>query len=1563
MSDSVTLPNFTSFELTLLLNDEVTEQSIESIENLANKIFIDSQNKDDIIIKKESTNFFRKNILFNGYTTSIRLTGFFQINSLLFLKFLEYLKATFIPIHVNYSLRVRKFPRNYIDFNVVNESICVQSLGWGNLHYPNRFYDHFNVTKEWSNLFMRKNRGFEYIDEKLKIIQSMFVNFNHNSKLINVYFSIPKCNIDMSCQQFDNSLARLNLIYNNIEKVSITDLVYFPQKDEYSATFNIWTKKPVYLKVLEFGEVIKTSKGDRRRAKFVQVRSFVEKDAKYVVSSIHESSIFYLQMQLKSKEFFNLVERFVTLTNKIVEFVNWEKIVVSKYNYCDKPYDDVNCRKLINSIRNFPLAYLIEAIFSRGFIIYDQLLLNKEKRDNFLSKIFFQFKENERATLKTLEILLDKLTELNCLKDVNEMLECIYRHETLNLCVTNATNEKDLMENRVYVRRLIVTPTRRIYKIPQLLVDNRMLRKHDPTGNKTIRVHFRSDENFPIKYIKNEKIYESIFSEIFENGMIVGCQLFNFLGSSNSQLRQGGSYFFRGTRLDIMNIRKSFGSIKQDAVPKMMARIGQCFTQSRIAKYAVVDQKKTIREKDYYSSIWKNSNEKAKCFSDGCGMISYEMGKKILKSMPNINKVPSCFQFRFRGYKGVLAVHPILDKINNEMKPVSGEDKAFVDCIFRESQSKFRGKSEEKNLEIVKASFPALLCLNRPLINVMDQVSKIQSPESNIRLRNKVHELVDEHLLKIRKSLLTEEGAFEILTSINLRMFGIQRMFLLKVVSFLKEPFFRNICNAYARYHIYGSLKRLNIPLPPTSGRVMFGVIDETGILEYGQVFIQYSEDINYMEMNYSTEIRRKIHVGNVMITKSPTIVSGDLRIFEAVDVPELYYMVDVVVFPRDGPRPHPDEMAGSDLDGDEYAIFFDSSLFVEYNMPAFDFDAGNTIKEVIRGVENDNDLDRKLKEFYKTFLKVDGIPPLAKAHLVQSDFFGIESEIANNIAIKYTQSLDFAKTGEFPEPLTYGWNKNLPPEKPTVVPDFMEYKSFNQPIYKSERLIGELHRRYQSIDRLLKSQFNNDNIKESMNELFIIDGWEEQKEKANEFFCKYSEMLSTLKSTYGILSEEELFSGLIMPDRNANVENFIDDQTSIIEAETLIQEKLSKVIFKIKCQILETFNELKYFYPLLISEERNKRIQYVLTTSLHEYPEDLKKFVSASYYVSFEKSNNNELECYSFPWIFWDVLKNIAFLKLLNLSKRNRFHRILTSNPLTDYIMDYCESREILIAGFVESIRLNNDLGLCYKYIKKYKNLDKLLFFLNIWAHQHGLLTRIEDKKMTVLFIEILNGYYYGISCETFQILENISIMTDEEFENEVDINGCNKGIGQYCIQILSTLSLHRMKSTKFLSLEEKNLHYKFLIRDEELIEISEVASYTINKLTFGRSYEEFPQKNKDDQEKDNRLLSNFIFNISLPTYSKIDHKEVIEKLRKIIGLTSIKKHKTITNRRGYKNITTWSVKPVGTYKAINKFASFIRPEIPQTMVVDKEIDISLYVANKLYYKIVNCSILCSRI
>ena len=105
----------------------------------------------------------------------------------------------------------------------------------------------------------------------------------------------------------------------------------------------------------------------------------------------------------------------------------------------------------------------------------------------------------------------------------------------------------------------------------------------------------------------------------------------------------------------------------------------------------------------------------------------------------------------------------------------------------------------------------------------------------------------------------------------------------------------------------------------------MFGIVDETGLLQYGQVFCQYTElDTERLDDameggsnrgHRPSEVQHVV-VGKIVVTKNPCHHPGDLRTFEAVDIPKLRHLVDCIVFPQQGERPHPNEISGSDLDG-----------------------------------------------------------------------------------------------------------------------------------------------------------------------------------------------------------------------------------------------------------------------------------------------------------------------------------------------------------------------------------------------------------------------------------------------------------------------------------------------------------------------------------------------------------------------------------------------------------------------------------------------------------------------
>ena len=95
------------------------------------------------------------------------------------------------------------------------------------------------------------------------------------------------------------------------------------------------------------------------------------------------------------------------------------------------------------------------------------------------------------------------------------------------------------------------------------------------------------------------------------------------------------------------------------------------------------------------------------------------------------------------------------------------------------------------------------------------------------------------------------------------------------------------------------------------NGRTMMGCLDETGTLEYGQVFVQYSVSKHRQFSKDSLltfndgRVDKNNHVveGKVVVTKNPCLHPGDLRVLKAVDAVVLHHMVNCIVFPQKGNR------------------------------------------------------------------------------------------------------------------------------------------------------------------------------------------------------------------------------------------------------------------------------------------------------------------------------------------------------------------------------------------------------------------------------------------------------------------------------------------------------------------------------------------------------------------------------------------------------------------------------------------------------------------------------------
>jgi len=105
-----------------------------------------------------------------------------------------------------------------------------------------------------------------------------------------------------------------------------------------------------------------------------------------------------------------------------------------------------------------------------------------------------------------------------------------------------------------------------------------------------------------------------------------------------------------------------------------------------------------------------------------------------------------------------------------------------------------------------------------------------------------------------------------------------------------KEPFLSSLLRNIYEYKLNNLMKKARIQISPNDGRIMMGTADESGSLCYGEVFVQYSVDID------RPQAETKILEGPVVIAKNPCFHPGDMRKFTAVNNPLLKHVIDCVV-------------------------------------------------------------------------------------------------------------------------------------------------------------------------------------------------------------------------------------------------------------------------------------------------------------------------------------------------------------------------------------------------------------------------------------------------------------------------------------------------------------------------------------------------------------------------------------------------------------------------------------------------------------------------------------------
>jgi RNA-dependent RNA polymerase len=294
-------------------------------------------------------------------------------------------------------------------------------------------------------------------------------------------------------------------------------------------------------------------------------------------------------------------------------------------------------------------------------------------------------------------------------------------------------------------------------------------------------------------------------------------------------------------------------------------------------------------------------------------------------------------------------------------------------------------------------------------------------------------------------------------------------------------------------------------------GRMLYGIVDDTNSLDYGEVFIQISGETDDDE----EEALRVITAERVLVTRMPCHHPGDVLLLTAVDKPRLRHLVDCIVFPAKGRRPHPTEMSGGDLDGDEYWACWNEKLVdqVKCLYPAAEYAAPEKPK-----IDGEPTMEMMVDFILDILVNGDQVGILSRRHLALSTRHTPAHPDAIDLARHISDSLDFPKTGV--SSMTPKLFRSLNVHD---YPDFMQNKM--KKTFESDKVLGILFR--DLVETLtIHSSLNDTVTPVFIDQDLLVDGYQTYLGEAKTEYDDYCSKMQTIMNTYDLQHESELITG-----------------------------------------------------------------------------------------------------------------------------------------------------------------------------------------------------------------------------------------------------------------------------------------------------------------------------------------------------------------------------------------------------------------------------------------------------
>ncbi|KAJ5372624.1 hypothetical protein N7517_004630 [Penicillium concentricum] len=752
-----------------------------------------------------------------------------------------------------------------------------------------------------------------------------------------------------------------------------------------------------------------------------------------------------------------------------------------------------------------------------------------------------------------------------------------------------------------FMRTARVTPTTIYYNTPTVDISNRVVREWSNKGapGRFLRVRFTDERtegriNASLGDSNNE-IYTRV-KRTLANGITIGDRHYEFLAFGNSQFREHGAYFFApDAGVSAATIRAWMGQFNHIRnVAKYAARLGQCFSTTRAFTGSSVQTAPC-------DDVIRNGFT----FSDGVGKISKFLAQMVTsqhKIKTLTGDPPSAFQFRLGGAKGMLVVSP--DPLPQEVH-------------LRPSQQKF--ETNQTGLEIIRWSQFSLATLNRQLILVL----------SALDISDEVfHNKLKSMLGGFHRAMCNDSKAIQLLqkyidpnqTTLTLAQMisdGFRQH---------DEPFANTMLELWKSWHLKHLKEKAKIVID--QGANLLGVMDEAGVLKgYYKSSLPCRKASSADKLAALPEIfvqicrldgdgEYEVIEGLCILARNPSLHPGDIRVVRAVNKPELQALRDVVVLPQTGDQDIASMCSGGDLDGDDYLVIWDPDLIPEkWFVECMDY-KGSKAPDLDHEVTVD-----EITSFFVTYMKNDCLPRIAHAHLAWADRLtkGVWEEKCIRLAQLHSDAVDYNKSGAHAR-----MARTLDPK---FWPHFME-KRFKRPssIYKSTKILGQLYDAVVTPDFVPKLEKPFDSrILESP----LAPASEAYMEYACELKAEFDMNLRQIMAQFEINTEFEVWSTFVL-------------RHGFVIKDYKMQEDLGRIVGALRRgfrqQCYDKVGRDGGNIPVLVVAMYRVTQEQVATALEARRKEELQRKD-----FSVVEVDSTELPLISFPWIFPDVLGDVA--------------------------------------------------------------------------------------------------------------------------------------------------------------------------------------------------------------------------------------------------------------------------------------------------------------------------------